>query len=68
MGGALGSGGSGAAFLLVLQHLWVLNDGVGELLRAGDGQALTIDVLVDGVLMEEKREGESEREQEKAEL
>ena len=36
--------------LLVLEHLRVLDDGGGELGLGGDGQALTIDVLVDGVL------------------
>lgn len=37
--------------LLVFQHLGVLDDGGGELgLSAGDGQTLSVDVLVDAVL------------------
>lgn len=40
-------------FLLVFQHLRVLDDGGGELgLGAGDGQTLSVDVLVDAVLFE----------------
>lgn len=45
--------------LLVLQHLGVLDDGGGELgLRAGDGQTLSVDVLVDAVLFESQEKGQ----------
>lgn len=61
-GGAGASGvglGRVLALLLVLEHLWVLDDGGGELdLGVGDGQTLPVDVLVDGVLQGQMEEQE----------
>ena len=50
-GGVAGQQAPGLrCLLLVLKHLWVLDDGGSQLGLCGNGQTLPIDVRVDGVL------------------